>query len=171
VEPIYVTRIEDRNNNVIATFKPRKMEAISEETAYLMLNLLQEVVNAGTGIRLRYRYEFTNEIGGKTGTTQNQSDGWFMGVTPRLVSGAWVGGEVRSIHFKSITQGQGANMALPIWALYMKKVYDDPELDIMYDAKFDKPKRFNVKMECDGVKDKKPDRNYPDYNDYMDQYY
>ncbi len=171
VEPVYVTRIEDRNNNVIATFKPRKMEAISEETAYLMLKLLQEVVNSGTGIRLRFRYEFTNEIGGKTGTTQNQSDGWFMGVTPQLVSGAWVGGEVRSIHFRSIAQGQGANMALPIWALYMKKVYDDPELNIMYDAAFDKPKGFNVKMECDGVKDKKPDGNYPDYNDYMDQYY
>jgi penicillin-binding protein 1A len=151
IKPLYVTRIEDRNGNVLASFKPKQSEAISEQTAYLMINLLKNVVEEGTGIRLRYKYELKNPIAGKTGTTQNQSDGWFMGVTPNLVSGAWVGGEDRSIHFNSITYGQGANMALPIWALYMKKVYSDSTLTHLVSPEdtFEKPDNFNYILDCD----------------------
>jgi penicillin-binding protein 1A len=129
-EPIFVTKIEDKSGNVISTFTPTKVEAISEQTAYLMVNLLRGVVNYGTGYRVRSTYNLTNPIGGKTGTTQNHSDGWFIGITPNLVSGAWVGGEDRSIHFDNLALGSGSNMALPIWALYMQKVYADPTLKI-----------------------------------------
>jgi penicillin-binding protein 1A len=130
IEPMFVTRIEDKNGNVLTRFLPRQEEAMSEETAYLMLQLMKGVVESGTGVRLRYKYGISYPIAGKTGTTQNQSDGWFMGITPDLVTGVWVGGEDRSIRFRSINLGQGANMALPIWALYMKKIYADPLLDI-----------------------------------------
>ncbi len=151
IKPMFVTRIEDRNGNVLATFKPRQSEAISEQTAYLMVNLLKGVVKDGTGIRVRYKYGLKNAIGGKTGTTQNQSDGWFMGVTPNLVSGAWVGGEDRSIHFNNIRLGQGANMALPIWARYMKKVYSDSTLTPMVSKQdtFQPPASFDYILDCD----------------------
>jgi penicillin-binding protein 1A len=151
IEPQFITRIEDKNGNVISTFSPKKREAISEQTAYLMINLMESVINQGTGIRLRYKYQFQSEIAGKTGTTQNQSDGWFMGVTPNLVSGVWVGGENRSIHFDGIALGQGANMALPIWALYMKKVYEDESLHNMVspEDEFEKPLNFNYVLDCD----------------------
>jgi len=153
IKPKFVTRIEDRNGNLLATFNPRESEAISERTAYLMTNLLKGVVEDGTGIRLRFKYEFMNPIAGKTGTTQNQSDGWFMGVTPNLVSGVWVGGENRSIHFDNITLGQGANMALPIWALYMKKIYNDSTLSnrISPEDTFEKPTKFKYNLDCDDV--------------------
>ncbi|MCF8334967.1 MAG: transglycosylase domain-containing protein [Bacteroidales bacterium] len=153
IEPSYVTRIEDRHGNLLATFNPKESEAISEQTAYLMTNLLKGVVQDGTGIRVRYKYELMNPIAGKTGTTQNQSDGWFMGVTPNLVSGAWVGGENRSIHFNSITQGQGANMALPIWAKYMTKVYNDSTLNNMVSKQdtFERPTNFNYDLDCEDV--------------------
>ncbi len=162
IKPRFITRIEDKNGNVISTFTPKKREAISEQTAYLMINLLENVVNEGTGIRLRYKYNFESEIAGKTGTTQNQSDGWFMGVTPNLVSGAWVGGENRSIHFEGITLGQGANMALPIWALYMKKVYEDESLQNLVSPKdkFEKPLNFNYILDCDEYR--KKNRNLRD---------
>jgi penicillin-binding protein 1A len=124
-QPLIVSRIEDRYGNVLATFRSDREEAISEETAYLMLNLLEGVVQGGTAGRLRFRYNLYNELGGKTGTTDNQSDGWFIGLAPALVSGGWVGGEVRSIHFGGIAMGQGATMALPIFGLYMQKVYAD----------------------------------------------
>lgn len=152
-QPTFVTRIEDRNGNLLATFNPKESEAISEETAYLMINLLKGVVQGGTGIRVRYKYNLMNPIAGKTGTTQNQSDGWFMGVTPNLVSGAWVGGENRSIHFNNITLGQGANMALPIWALYMKKVYNDSTLTSMVSKQdsFERPTNFDYNLNCDDV--------------------
>ena len=107
-EPSYITHIEDKNGNILQEFVPRKVEAISEETAYLMLNLMQGVVQFGTGARLRGQYKFNNPIAGKTGTTQNQSDGWFMGITPELVSGCWVGAEDRSVHFRTLELGQGA---------------------------------------------------------------
>jgi penicillin-binding protein 1A len=136
IEPVYVTRIEDNNGNVLANFIPRMNEIISPETSYKMLDLLTNVINRGTGVRLRYRYGINAPIGGKTGTTQNNSDGWFMGFTPRLVSGCWVGGEDRSIHFDNMAQGQGASMALPVWALYMQKVYADETLGYMQDEKF-----------------------------------
>ncbi len=138
IEPIFVTRIEDKNGNVIERFVPKQKEAMNEETAYLMTELMKGVVESGTGVRLRYRFGFDAPIAGKTGTTQNNSDGWFMGVTPNLTTGVWVGGEVRSIHFRSIRLGQGASMALPIWALYMKKVWNDKTLNIPKNN-FEKP--------------------------------
>ncbi|WP_291857451.1 transglycosylase domain-containing protein [Marinilabilia sp.] len=148
VEPLMVTRIEDRYGNVIGNFSPRKKEVISEETAYLMINLLEGVVNQGTGIRLRFRYQFDAQIGGKTGTTQNHSDGWFMGITPNLVTGVWVGGEDRDIHFDNIHLGQGANTALPVWALYMKEVYANEEIPITQEDTFEEPVNFNINLNC-----------------------
>ncbi len=150
-QPIFVTRIEDKYGNVISEFKPVLNEVMSEETAYLMLNLLQGVVNEGSGIRLRIKYKLSNEIGGKTGTTSNQSDGWFMGVTPELVSGVWVGGKIRSIHFGSLSEGQGANMALPIFGLFMQKVYADPKTGITADP-FPRPEKpFSFDLNCNSV--------------------
>jgi penicillin-binding protein 1A len=149
VKPYFVTRIEDKFGNVIQTFSPESNEAVDEQTAYLMLNLMQGVVESGTGIRLKYKYGFRNEIAGKTGTTQNQSDGWFMGITPQLTTGVWTGAEDRSAHFRTITLGQGANMALPIWALYMQKVYADSTLNITKDP-FPKPtKPLKVEIDCE----------------------
>ncbi len=149
VKPTFVTKIEDKNGNVLERFVPEKTEAMNEVTAYKMLKLLEGVVESGTGIRLRYKYGFNNPIAGKTGTTQNQSDGWFMGITPDLTSGVWVGAEDRSVHFRTITLGQGANMALPIWALYMKKVYEDPSLGISM-GEFDKPLRdVMIEFDCE----------------------
>jgi len=148
-EPMMVTRIVDKYGTVVADFQPRRREAISESTAFLMINLLEAVVNQGTGMRLRgEKYGLRGEIGGKTGTTQNHSDGWFMGVTPNLVTGVWVGGEDRDIHFDRLSLGQGANMALPIWALYMKKVYANKELNITEDDLFERPANFNYNLQC-----------------------
>jgi len=148
VEPILVTRIEDKYGNVIESFIPRREEAMSEETAFLMLELMKGVVQSGTGIRLRLKYKFENPIAGKTGTTQNQSDGWFIGITPELTTGVWVGAEDRSVHFRSLSLGQGANMALPVWALYMQKVYNDPTIGL-YKGDFEKPlKPLSVNLDC-----------------------
>ena len=148
VEPTLITRIEDKNGNIIESFIPEQKEAMSEETAYLMISLMKGVVQSGTGVRLKYKYKYTNPIAGKTGTTQNQSDGWFMGLTPDLVTGVWVGCEDRGAHFRSIKLGQGANMALPIWALYMKKVYADKSLDISK-GDFEKPeKELSIEIDC-----------------------
>jgi penicillin-binding protein 1A len=152
--PVIVTRIEDKYGNPITEFKTQKKEVMTEKTAYLMLNLLEGVVREGTGIRLRYKYGLYNPIGGKTGTTQNHSDGWFMGVTPDLVSGVWVGAEDRAVHFQTIKLGQGANMSLPIWALYMKKVYADPDLSISR-GDFEKPNGIEHKLDCSQVEDPK----------------
>lgn len=147
-EPIFVTRIEDRNGNILATFSPNKHEAINEETAYLMLSLMTGVIEFGTSCRIRYEYKIGGDIAGKTGTTNNQSDGWFMGITPNLVGGAWVGGEERSIHFRGIELGQGASMALPIWALFMQKVYADKKLGYSTKEKFARPKTLSVETDC-----------------------
>lgn len=141
--PLYVTRIVDSEGNEVAKFEPRMNEVISEHSAHKMLYMLQAVVNGGTGGRLRFRYNLKAEMGGKTGTTNNNSDAWFMGVTPRLVSGCWVGGDDRDIHFNSMSMGQGATMALPIFAYYMQKIYDDETLDYNQDEKFDLPKNFD----------------------------
>jgi len=149
VEPIFITRIEDKNGNVLESFVPKQQEAISEETAYLMIMLMKGVVESGTGTRLRTKYGIDNPVAGKTGTTQNQSDGWFMGITPDLVSGVWTGCEDRAAHFRSLDLGQGANMALPIWAYYMKRVYADPELGISK-RDFQAPsKPLKVSFDCD----------------------
>ncbi|MDL2262255.1 transglycosylase domain-containing protein [Bacteroidales bacterium OttesenSCG-928-I21] len=144
VEPIYVTRIEDKNGNVITNFIPEMNEVISAETSYKMIDMLSAVTNGGgTAVRLRYRYKIEAPMGAKTGTTQNNSDGWFMGFTPSLVSGCWVGGEDRSIRFDRMADGQGATMALPIFALYMQKVYADKNLGYKEDEKFDIPAGFD----------------------------
>ncbi len=141
--PMFVSRIEDNEGNVIARFEPQISEVISEESAYKMLVLLQGVIDGGTGGRIRYRYDITAEMGGKTGTTNRNSDAWFMAVTPSLVSGCWVGGEDRDIHFDSMAWGQGATMALPIYAYFIKKVYRDGMLPYRQDEKFDIPADFN----------------------------
>lgn len=150
VSPMFVTRIEDNEGNVISTFQPRMNEVISSTSAYKMLVELMAVVDEGTAGRLRYKFDMKGEIGGKTGTTNNNSDAWFMGFTPQLVTGVWVGGEDRDIHFDSTQMGQGATMALPIWAYYMKKVYRDTRLPYRPDATFDVPANFNPCEKDDG---------------------
>ena len=168
VEPIFVTVIEDHNGNTLERFVAKKTEAMDEVTAYKMLRLMQGVVETGTGIRLRYRYGFENPIAGKTGTTQNQSDGWFMGITPDLTTGIWVGADDRSVHFRSISLGQGANMALPIWALYMRKVYSDPSLGISQ-GDFEKPLK-DVSIEFDCEKYDRDQKNSSGYKSDTDEF-
>jgi penicillin-binding protein 1A len=167
-KPVMVTRIEDKNGTILYQFVPESKDVLSEEVAYVTVNLMEGVTQAGSGRRLRhkgfdqwnplyreiitgYPYEFTNPIAGKTGTTQNQSDGWFMGMVPNLVTGVWVGAEDRSVHFKSITYGQGASMALPIWGLYMKACYADESLNVSKDE-FEKPEELSINVDCD-IKD------------------
>ena len=141
--PLFVTRIEDNDGNVLATFSPQVNEVISESSAYKMLIMLRAVINEGTGGRIRRLYNITADMGGKTGTTNNNSDGWFMGFTPHLVSGCWVGGEERDIHFDRMADGQGASMALPIWGIYMNKVYADKALGYSQKDTFDIPDGFD----------------------------
>ena len=141
--PMFVSRIEDNEGNTIATFQPRMNEVISADNAMKMLTMMMGVVDNGTAGRLRYRYKLEGQIGAKTGTTNNNSDGWFIGFTPQLVSGCWVGGEDRDIHFDSMSMGQGATMALPIWAIFMKKVYADVSLGYSPEVKFDIPADYN----------------------------
>ena len=141
--PLFVTRIEDNDGNVLATFSPQVNEVISESSAYKMLVMLRAVINEGTGGRIRRLYNITADMGGKTGTTNNNSDGWFMGFTPNLVSGCWVGGEERDIHFDRMADGQGASMALPIWGIYMNKVYADKTLGYSQEVTFDIPEEFD----------------------------
>jgi len=153
IRPYFVTHIEDRHGNVVANFIPQRVEAIDENTAFLMVNLLQGVVNEGTGSRLRFREgygKFTMPIAGKTGTTQNHSDGWFIGMTPQLSTGIWTGADLRSIRFADISTGQGANMALPIWGYFMKKVLADPTLGYTENTSFERPPGFDVDLECTG---------------------
>jgi len=163
VKPVMVTRIEDKNGTVLYEYVPETKDVLSKEVAYAMVNLMEGVTYGGSGTRLRhssnkdqtvykeiitgYPYEFTNPIAGKTGTTQNQSDGWFMGMVPNLVTGVWVGGEDRATHFKTITYGQGASMALPIWALYMKSNYADEELGISMEE-FPEPEEQTINIDC-----------------------
>ncbi len=157
-EPVFITRIVDKNGVVLEEFTPKTQEAMSKETADLMIRLLQGVVDGvynpeikkkrGTGVRLRFKYQFKNQIGGKTGTTQNQSDGWFLGVTPNLVTGVWTGCEDRSVHFRDIIFGQGANTALPVFAEYMQRVYQDTAETKIYPIDFDIPKSIDIKLDC-----------------------
>ena len=174
-KPYFVTRIEDRYGNVIARFTPERHEAIDAQTAYLMLNLLQGVIDDGTGKRLRYSNigrervtqeygNFTMPIAGKTGTTQNHSDGWFIGITPKLTAGVWTGADLRSIHFKNLSFGQGANMALPIWGYFYKKVLADSTLGIKEeDMQFKKPANFNINLDCDDVDTKKKSGDFDEF--------
>ena len=168
VKPVMVTRIEDKNGAVLFEYVPETKDVLSKEVAYTMINLLEGVTEGGSGTRLRhssskdqtvykeiitgYPYEFQNPIAGKTGTTQNQSDGWFMGMVPNLVTGVWVGGEERATHFKTIYYGQGASMALPIWALYMKKNYEDPDLGISMEE-FEAPEEMTINLDCSKLKE------------------
>ncbi|MDF1518403.1 MAG: penicillin-binding transpeptidase domain-containing protein, partial [Lutibacter sp.] len=160
IEPMVIMRIEDKNGLVLEQFMPNSKEAISEESAYVITNLLEGVTESGSGIRLRtkgavyadnmvtgYPYGFTNPIAGKTGTTQNQSDGWFMGIVPNLATGVWVGGEDRAVHFAGLSKGQGATMALPIWGLYYKKLYADPTLNVSKGA-FERPEVLTIETDC-----------------------
>ncbi|MEZ4801635.1 MAG: transglycosylase domain-containing protein [Gelidibacter sp.] len=162
-KPVMITRIEDKNGTILFQFTPESKDVLSEEVAYVTCNLLEGVTQGGSGTRLRttwatndpvykkiitgYPYAFTNPIAGKTGTTQNQSDGWFMGMVPNLVTGVWVGAEDRAAHFKSITYGQGASMALPIWGMYMKSCYADKTLDVST-AEFERPKELSINVDC-----------------------
>ncbi len=153
VSPLFVTRIEDSQGNVISEFANRKREAIGENTAYLMVNLMEGVVQGGTASRLRYRYNLMGEIAGKTGTTNDNSDGWFIGYTPTLVAGVWTGAEDRQIHFQSGTLGQGANMSLPTWGIFMKKVLADGTLGITANDKFIAPAGVVDGLGCTGSDD------------------
>lgn len=160
VEQMMILRIEDKNGMVLQEFTPKTKEVMDEESAYLILNLLEGVTLYGSGVRLRgggggypdnmvtgYPYKFTNPIAGKTGTTQNQSDGWFMGIVPNLATGVWVGCEDRAAHFYGISRGQGATMALPIWALFYKKCYEDGTIDLSK-GEFEKPANFSINLDC-----------------------
>jgi penicillin-binding protein 1A len=148
VEPLYVTRIEDKNGNIIATFTAKTHEVISELTSYKMIHMLRSVIDHGTGVRLRFKYGLKAPMGGKTGTTQNNSDGWFVGFTPSLVSGCWVGGEDRAVHFDRMSDGQGASMALPIFGLYMNKIYQDTTLGYSQNEQFEIPDWFDPNAGC-----------------------
>ena len=150
---MFVTKIEDNEGNVIAQFQPRMNEVISEESANKMLYMLKAVVDGGTGGRLRFKYGMTGELGGKTGTTNNNSDAWFMGLTPTLVSGVWVGGDDRDIHFDSMSMGQGATMALPVFAYYMQRVYKDNRLNYSEEAVFDLPENYNPCVKSEATQD------------------
>jgi penicillin-binding protein 1A len=165
--PLFVTRIEDKDGNILAHFSPQMSEVFSENTSYKMLSMIRAVVDQGTAVRLRYRYGITAQMGGKTGTTQNNSDGWFMGVTPHLVGGVWVGGEERDIHFDFTSEGQGASMALPVWAIFMKKVYADPKCGISQSDLFQVPP--GMEYNCTGGEpansSESPEGSYSVYDD------
>lgn len=181
VKPVMITRIEDKNGTVLYEYVPETKDVLSKEVAYAMVDLMEGVTEAGSGMRLRHRsqknttvykeiitgypYELKNPIAGKTGTTQNQSDGWFMGMVPNLVTGVWVGGEERSIHFESIYYGQGASMALPIWGLYMKKNYANKDLDVSV-KEFVKPSSMSIDLDCDKLQQESQKEN--DIEDDLD---
>jgi penicillin-binding protein 1A len=148
IQPTFITRIEDKNGKVLEEFIPNTDEVFSEERAYTMIQLMRGVVDGGTGSRLRSRHKLMNQIAGKTGTTQKNADGWFMGLTPELVAGAWVGGEDRSVHFNSMVEGQGATMALPIWGKFFSKVYADKNLKVSK-GEFPSPKNLDPNLELD----------------------
>ncbi|AUC16779.1 penicillin-binding protein [Tenacibaculum sp. SZ-18] len=159
VSPMFITQIEDKNGTVLETFVPETKEVLSEESAYVILNLMEGVTQSGSGLRLRtyyprpkfvtgYPYKFSNAIAGKTGTTQNHTDGWFMGMVPNLMTGVWTGGEDRSIHFAGIAKGQGAAMSLPTWAIFMRKCYEDKTLNISKEP-FEKPENLSINIDCE----------------------
>jgi len=165
-KPVMITSIQDKNGAILYQFVPETRDVISKEAAYVTVSLMEGVTQSGSGKRLRYGprssydfksvmtghpYYFDNAIAGKTGTTQNQSDGWFMGMVPNLCTGVWVGGDDRSTHFKETLFGQGAVMALPIWALYMKKCYANKELKISK-AEFKEPKELTIEVNCEEFK-------------------
>ena len=161
LKPQVISKIEDKNGNIIYEPKLESKDVLSKDIAYAVIKLLEGVTESGSGSSLRntgnggyaykrvtgYPYGFKNPIAGKTGTSQNQSDGWFIGMVPNLVTGVWVGNEDRSAHFRTITNGQGATMALPIWGLFMKKCYEDVDLHVSKEA-FEKPADLSIKVDC-----------------------
>ncbi|MGZ4099893.1 MAG: transglycosylase domain-containing protein, partial [Bacteroidia bacterium] len=166
IQPTFITRIEDKNGRVLEEFIPTTDEVFSEEKAYAMIQLMRGVVDGGTGSRLRSRYKLMNQIAGKTGTTQKNADGWFMGLTPELVAGAWVGGEDRSVHFNSMVEGQGATMALPIWGKFFSKVYADKNLKVSK-GDFPRPKNLDPNLELDCSKyDSRDDDGSSEFNEF-----
>jgi len=166
IQPTFITRIEDKNGKVLEEFIPTTDEVLSEEKAYTMIQLMRGVVDGGTGSRLRSRHKLMNQIAGKTGTTQKNADGWFMGLTPDLAAGAWVGGEDRSIHFNSMVEGQGATMALPIWGKFFSKVYADKHLRVSK-SEFPRPKNLDPNLELDCSKyDSKDDDGSLEINEF-----
>ena len=175
VSPMIITRIEDKNGTVLEEFRPKTAEVLSEESAYVVLNLLEGVTQYGSGIRLRlpwekpgyvtgYPYEFTNAIAGKTGTTQNQSDGWFMGIVPNLATGVWTGGEDRATHFEGIAKGQGATMSLPSFALFLKKCYADESLNISQEE-FERPENLSININCGEIEKEEDEKDELDEKD------
>ena len=184
VKPIMVSKIEDRNGKIVFQSTPDTKDVLSEESSYVTLKLLEGVTKFGSGARLRhnipedernyvyknvvtgYPYKFDNAIAGKTGTTQNQSDGWFIGMVPNLVTGVWVGGEDRSIHFEKIAYGQGATMSLPIWGLFMKKCYEDEELGVSKED-FEEPENLTIELDCSKVQPEKSESEENDINDLL----
>ena len=175
VSPMMIERIEDKNGTVLQTFVPETKEVLSEESAYVILNLMEGVTQGGSGVRLRtkwarpkyitgYPYEFSNPIAGKTGTTQNQSDGWFMGIVPNLATGVWTGGEDRSTHFAGIDKGQGAAMSLPTWGIFMRKCYEDKTLNISTSA-FEKPADISINLDCSKEVDKEREEENKEENE------
>ena len=184
VKPIMVTKIEDRNGKIVFQSTPETKDVLSEESSYVTLKLLEGVTKFGSGARLRhdipedernyvyknvvsgYPYKFDNAIAGKTGTTQNQSDGWFIGMVPNLVTGVWVGGEDRSIHFEEIAFGQGATMSLPIWGLFMKKCYEDEELGVSKED-FEEPENLTIELDCSKVQPEKSESEENDINNLL----
>jgi penicillin-binding protein 1A len=183
VKPMMILRIEDKNGTILDEFTPETKEVLSESIAYTTINLMEGVTLYGSGVRLRtssgkypdnvatgYPYNFTNPIAGKTGTTQNQSDGWFIGLVPNLSTGVWVGAEDRSVHFTDIYRGQGASMALPIWALYMKRNYANEDLGISKEE-FEAPESLTINLDCGkekGEDEKEEDDNQTDINEEID---
>ncbi|WP_299005229.1 transglycosylase domain-containing protein [uncultured Tenacibaculum sp.] len=173
VSPLMVTRIEDKNGTVLEEFVPETKEVLSEESAYVILDLMKGVTQVGSGARLRspwtsggdavtgFPYKFTNPIAGKTGTTQNQSDGWFMGMVPNLVTGVWTGGEDRATHFAGLRYGQGATMALPTWGIFMRKCYADETLEVSKGS-FEKPKKISINLDCSKTESSEEEENLDD---------
>jgi penicillin-binding protein 1A len=182
IKPVLIQRIEDKNGTVLYQHTPETRDVLSNETAYVTVSLMEGVTQGGSGTRLRgtwavgstvyknavtgYPYDFKNPIAGKTGTTQNNSDGWFMGMVPNLATGVWVGGEDRAIHFNSTAYGQGATMALPIWAIYMRKCYEAEELNVSQEA-FNRPSGLSIETDCSRWKEGQSDENgIPDEFDF-----
>ena len=183
VKPVLVTRIEDKNGTVLYEYVPETKDVLSKDVAYATVDLLRGVVEGGSGSRLRnsynkdnqmykeiitgYPYNLNNPIAGKTGTTQNNSDGWFMGMVPNLVTGVWVGGEERATHFKNILYGQGASMALPIWGLYMVKNYENKDIGVS-DGEFKIPENMSINLDCAQFQEDKKENNAPAHDDLDD---
>jgi len=173
-KPLFMSRLEDKNGNIIQEFPSERVEAMSEQTTYIMIQMLRNVIRKGTGLRLiirKYPYQLKMDIAGKTGTTQNHSDGWFIGLTPELLAGVWVGGEDRFMRFRRIDLGQGASMALPIWGLFFKKLYEDETFGFDTKMKFEKTKSpMTIELDCSKYETEKNDEYSPSPKTYGSEF-